>query len=302
MRRPLGGAFLHPCTLVSDPKGLAPPHTTLSFSFSTVFLPPSSIQANSNSPGPGTFMKKDRYGLAEMPGCSSALNTSVPANVAVNILMMLRGMVLPSGSLRWPVSMTWEIRVLTSMTSPTLALSGSLTRGFDILPSPRLAAATADRHLDGALGHQEPAVAQLGNGDDILGPLQTHAAGHHRLARLRREPEGGHTRLRIGCGDDVDGLDVVFVRHRAVDRDGEGHRIAVLGDLRQLDRDLALDRLGLAQDLAHRKLPGLRLVLRQRRAQRQSRDRCCRGGADGKFASAGSAAVHCGPHRWLSLI
>ena len=34
-----------------------------------------------------------------MPGCSSAVKTSVPANVAVNALMMLRGIVLPSGVL-----------------------------------------------------------------------------------------------------------------------------------------------------------------------------------------------------------
>src|SRR6185295_13264749 len=120
-----------------------------------------------------------------MPGCSSALNTSVPANAAVKVLMMLRGMALPSGSRRWPVSMTWEMRVLTSMTSPTLALSGSLMRGFDIALS-RLAAAAADRHLDGALGHQEAAVAQLGDGDDVLGSLQTHAAGDRRLAGQRR--------------------------------------------------------------------------------------------------------------------
>ena len=76
--------------------------------------------------------------MAEMPGWSSAENTSAPANVAVNRLMMLRGMVLPSASLRWPVSMTWEMRVLTSMTSPTLALSGSLMRAFAMIPSSRL--------------------------------------------------------------------------------------------------------------------------------------------------------------------
>src|SRR3954452_6580465 len=127
-----------------------------------------------------------------MPGCSSAVKTSAPANVAVNRLMMLRGMVLPSASLRWPVSMTCEMRVLTSMTSPTLALSGSLMRALAMmLPAPAcgvlelpttfaagvhrqfrdttLAAATADRHLDVALARQEPSVAQLGDADDVLG-------------------------------------------------------------------------------------------------------------------------------------
>src|SRR5262245_23521268 len=33
---------------------------TLSLIFSTTLLPPSSTQVNSNSPGPGTFMKNDR--------------------------------------------------------------------------------------------------------------------------------------------------------------------------------------------------------------------------------------------------
>src|SRR5436190_20678333 len=118
-----------------------------------------------------------------MPGCSSALNTSVPANAAVKVLMISRGMALPSESRRWPVSMTWEISVLTSMTSPTLALSGSLMRAFAIVLCSSLAAATADRHLDVALAHQEPPVAQLGDADDVLGPGKPHAACHCRLAR-----------------------------------------------------------------------------------------------------------------------
>ena len=72
-----------------------------------------------------------------MPGCSSALNTSVPANDAVKLLMMERGIGLPSLSRRWPVSITCEISVLTSITSPTLALSGSLMRGR-VMVSPSL--------------------------------------------------------------------------------------------------------------------------------------------------------------------
>src|SRR4249920_1494485 len=110
-----------------------------------------------------------------MPGCSSAVNTSAPAKVALKLLMMLRGMVLPSASLRWPVSITWEISVLTSMTSPTLALSGSLMRAFSMIEL--LAAAPADRHLDVALGYQEAPVAQLGDADDVLGAGEPHAAG-----------------------------------------------------------------------------------------------------------------------------
>ena len=43
----------------SDPEGLTRSRT-LSFSFSTILAPASSTQVNSNSPGPGTFMKKER--------------------------------------------------------------------------------------------------------------------------------------------------------------------------------------------------------------------------------------------------
>src|SRR5262245_47968419 len=135
-----------------------------------------------------------------MPGCSSALNTSAPAYLAVKPLMMLRGTTAPSAPRRWPVSITWEISVLISMISPTLALSGSLMRGL-VIVGPQLAAAAADRHLDGALGHQEPAVAQLGDADHILRAGKPHAARHGRLARQGRQPEHGHAGLRVGGGD-----------------------------------------------------------------------------------------------------
>ena len=69
--------------------------------------------------------------------------------------MILRGMVLPSGSLRWPVSMTCEIRVLTWMISPTLAFrAASLSASAFGLSC--LAAATADGDLDGP-----PAIRNL---------------------------------------------------------------------------------------------------------------------------------------------
>ena len=67
------------------------------------------------------------------------LEDSAPANVAVNELMMKRGIGLPSVSLRWPVSMTCEMSVLTSIRSPTLARSGSLTRGLVMYAVLRLA-------------------------------------------------------------------------------------------------------------------------------------------------------------------
>src|SRR5262245_29976060 len=72
--------------------------TTLSLSFSETLAPPSSVQVNSSSPGPGTRMKKTRYGLEEMPGCSSALKTSAPAKDAVKLLIIKRGTGLPLAS------------------------------------------------------------------------------------------------------------------------------------------------------------------------------------------------------------
>src|SRR5215470_13068138 len=195
-------------------------------------------------------MKNDRNGLADMPGCSSAANTASPANVTWNELMMLRGMGLPSASLRCPVSITCEISVLISMTSPTLVLSGSLMRAFAMGSLPLwLATATADRHLDVALAHQEAAIPQLGDREHVLSSRQPHAACHHGLAGEGRKMECRHPRLRVGRGDDVDRADVVGLRHGAVDRDREGHGIAVLGDLGQIDEHLALDRLGIPEQL-----------------------------------------------------
>ena len=43
--------------------------------------------------------------------------------------MMSRGIVLPAGSLRLPVSMTWVASVFTSMISPALTGLGILMRG-----------------------------------------------------------------------------------------------------------------------------------------------------------------------------
>src|SRR5215510_12234665 len=162
------------------PAGIA--HVTLSFIFSTTLLPPSSTQVNSNSPALGTFMKKDKNGLVAMPGCRSALNTSLPAKLGENELMMLRGMTLPSGSLRCPVSMTCEIKVLISIRSPTLSASGSFTRSLFMAKSLGLAAATPDRDLHGAAADQEPAIAELGQRDHLLGLGQTHAACRRGLA------------------------------------------------------------------------------------------------------------------------
>src|SRR5215510_9866294 len=103
---------------------------TLSGCRSVILAPPSSVQVNSNSPGPSTFMKNEMKGFAAVPVCRLARNTSLPAKVASNVCKSSRGIVLPSLLLRLPVSIACATKVLTSITSPILALCGSLIRGF----------------------------------------------------------------------------------------------------------------------------------------------------------------------------
>src|SRR3546814_18414295 len=63
-------------------------------------------------------------GLAEMAGSSFASNTGLPLKVTVILLMILRGMIWPFESLRWPVSLGCGTRVLIPTTSPFLASLG----------------------------------------------------------------------------------------------------------------------------------------------------------------------------------
>src|SRR6185312_14802616 len=55
---------------------------------------------------------------------------SLPLKLAVNLLMIWRGIGLPESSLRCPLSMTWEISVLISMISPVFTPVGRWTRAF----------------------------------------------------------------------------------------------------------------------------------------------------------------------------
>src|SRR6185437_1461775 len=73
------------------------------------------------------------YGLAAIAGSMLAVNTGLPLNSHTNLLMILRGIVLPSLSLRWPDSMTWGNSVLISMASPFFASFGILSRGFSAM-------------------------------------------------------------------------------------------------------------------------------------------------------------------------
>src|SRR3546814_11303306 len=62
----------------------------------------------------------------------SQANTGVPLNAQVNLLMIWRGMTLPSLSLRWPDSIEWLISVLMVITSPAAADLGTFTRGLGV--------------------------------------------------------------------------------------------------------------------------------------------------------------------------
>src|SRR5437016_2860089 len=83
--------------------------------------------------------------------------------------------------------------------------------------------------------------------------------------------------VRIGCRDDVDGLHVIRVGHRAADTDGDGDGVSVLSDLGYFDRDFACDRLRVTDDLPQGELPWLLVVLGQENDRRKRGDgsRCC---------------------------
>src|SRR5262245_53003507 len=117
-------------TILLDSHPVPVTQVTLSGCRSVIWAPPSSVQVNSNSPGPGTFIKNEMKGFAAVPVCRLARNTCLPAKVASNVCKSSRGIVLPSLPLRLPISIACATKVLTSITSPILAVCGSLIRGF----------------------------------------------------------------------------------------------------------------------------------------------------------------------------
>src|SRR5512134_2337654 len=107
--------------------------------------------------------------------------------------------------------MGWITSTRTLTTSPGLMLDGMRMRtrpmsAMDL--SPGLAAATADGHLDLALGHEERAVGQLGDGAHVPRLVQPDVRPHHGLGDARGEVELGVHRATVLVGDDVDGLDM----------------------------------------------------------------------------------------------
>src|SRR5471032_1621335 len=113
-------------------------------------------------------------------------------------------MMLPAASLRWPFSIGWVIRVLTSITSPFLAVAGTRRRG--LMSSAMIsssAAAAADGDLDLATCRIERTVVHLGDHDQFLRLGEPHAELDLSLAGERREFVGRDRRIGIAVGRDI---------------------------------------------------------------------------------------------------
>src|SRR5262245_56084254 len=112
------------------------------------------------------------YGLAAIAGSMLAENTGLPLNSQANLLMILRGMALPSLSLRWPDSITCGSSALISMTSPFLISEGTLSLGFSAMIVSRFllrsAAPAADGDLPQLLICKELALAGFCDRNDVL--------------------------------------------------------------------------------------------------------------------------------------
>src|ERR1700738_548747 len=113
--------------------------------------------------------------------------------------MIRRGITLPAASLRWPFSIGWVIRVLTSITSPFLAVLCTRMRGLmsSAMSFSCSAAAAADGDLDLAVRRVERAVVHLGAHDQLLRLGEPHAQLDFGLAAHRREFVGRDTGIGI---------------------------------------------------------------------------------------------------------
>src|SRR6266436_1284976 len=155
--------------------------------------------------------------------------------------MMSRGIAVPVGPTRYPVSIGWAIKVLISITSPRLARAGRLINTRAIARSSFDASRQGHDDID-AVG-PEAVVAEPGDRHYPLRVGEADARRHDRLAGSRPELKRGDIGLRVLLIEDVDAGDVIGVGHRALDRDGERDRVAVLDDRRQFELDLAaIDR------------------------------------------------------------
>src|SRR3989449_11328899 len=155
--------------------------------------------------------------------------------------MTLRLMRCPTSSWRYPVSMGCWMRIRISMTSPRL-----VSRGIWILaamvPFPSGSAFVETR---GKRDHNrrrvvpERAVGELRDGGHSLAAGEPHPRVDLGLARAGSQIEIRHVWHRVPLRVEVDALHVIGSGHRAVHRDADRNGGAVVGELRQNERQLA---------------------------------------------------------------
>src|SRR6266516_5525708 len=146
--------------------------------------------------------------------------------------MMSRGKISPVVLRRKPLSMTCDISVLMAITSPRLALAGTLISARAIT-SPRGHAPSVMRTLTRS-DQNEP------SDNSAIATTVCVSASRMRVDTFARPTRGTSCMLiTFGCGflfgEDVDRLDVVGFGHRAIDRDRTGNRIAVLDQRRNVE-------------------------------------------------------------------
>src|SRR6059058_489276 len=123
--------------------------------------------------------------------------------------MMSRGMALPMLSRRNPVSMTWLIRVLISITSPLRALAGATMRvcGTGLSSGVVETGGLGDDDIGAA--RPERAVAHAGDSRYALRAGEPDARLNPRHTGPRPQMEAHHVGNRVPLGEDIYGLNMI---------------------------------------------------------------------------------------------
>src|SRR5262245_22398494 len=157
--------------------------------------------------------------------------------------MMLRGTGSPSCVRRKPVSIACPTIALIAMISPRLAVAGTLTIAalatLNAPPSLQLLEAGGEGNHDGGAVRPERAVGELGDSRHRLRIRKADPGRDLRAPGARSKIDAHHVRQRVLLVEDVDGLHVLGLRHRAFDRDGNGDGVAVIDQRRYVELDLA---------------------------------------------------------------
>ena len=137
-----------------------------------------------------------------MASCSSALNTISSLYTQRNLLIILRGITLPSLSFRSPVSMGCEISVIISTTEPRFASVGDFTRIVGVthcrIPAFCLIFFTAvESYFYQFAGGQHTSITQFCHDNHILTHGQSDACSGKGPSTARGEMEGCNPRERI---------------------------------------------------------------------------------------------------------